>query len=331
MEFKDYYSVLGVDKKASREDIKKAFHKLAVKYHPDKNPGNGQAEKKFKEITEANEVLGDPAKRKKYDQLGSNWQQYQSTGGEGYDDWFRKNSSSYRGQGDYYTYSSNAEDIFENLGGFSDFFKSFFGDSAFAGRAGTAGARSGARARRPRGGPGFYEYGAKGADYEAELHISLEEAVTGATKTVSINGRTLRIKIAPGTTSGQKLRLKNQGGEGIGGGPLGDLYVTIRVDKHPWFEQRDSDLITNLNVDMYTAVLGGKKRLRLIDGKEVDITIPPGSDSSTMLRLRGKGMHKYNGKAGDLLVQLVIKVPRNLTEEQKKLLLRMKEMEKEKV
>jgi curved DNA-binding protein len=298
MDFKDYYSVLGLEKDASQDEIKRRYRELAKKYHPDKNPGNKEAERKFKEVTEAHEVLGDPEKRKKYDQLGSQWNQYQTAGAGGdYADWFRQYGDAFRGN-EYYSYSADAEDAFENLGPFSDFFTSFFGGDAFAGRA-----------RGPR----------KGGDYEAELHISLEEAVSGSQREVTLDGRALRIKVAPGTTSGQRLRLKGQGAPGPGGGPRGDLYLTIQIDEHPFFEQRDSNLVTTLDVDAFTAMLGGKKEVRTPEGTRLRVTIPPGTDSDTMLRISGKGLNRQGtGQKGDLLVRVRLTVPHSLKPEDRK-------------
>ncbi len=305
MDFKDYYKVLGVERSASQDDIRKAYRKLAVKYHPDKNPGNKQAEDKFKEITEAHEVLGDPEKRKKYDELGSDWQSYSrgQRGAGDYGDWFNQRGRSYAGGNQYYSYSADAEDLFRNMGGFSDFFESFFGGGHFA----SAGGRAGAR-RAPR----------KGGDYEAELHVSLEEALKGTERLVAVDSRKLRIRIAPGTPSGQKLRLKSQGAQSPTGGQRGDLIVTIRVDKHPHFKEEAGNLYHTLSIDVPTAVLGGKKRVTLPSGQTVNLTIPPGTGSGTSLRIKGKGLQRPGtSETGDVLVRIEIHVPKKLTPEQK--------------
>jgi curved DNA-binding protein len=299
MEFKDYYTTLGVNRSASQDEIKKAFRKLATKYHPDKNPNNTNAEKKFREINEANEVLSDPEKRKKYDQLGANWQRYQSTGGGNYEDWFHNYGDRFRGK-EYYSYSASAEDIFENLGGFSDFFESFFGGRTFS------------RRRQPRM--------RTGGDYRAELHITLEEAMKGTVKVITVDSRTLRVRIAPGTPSGQVIRLKKQGASGAYGGQRGDLYLTILIDSHPLFKEKDSNLEHTISVDLYTAVLGGKQRIRTLDGTLIDVKIPPGTDSGTLLRIPGKGLLKTGSRSsGDLLIRVTITLPKDLTAKERAL------------
>ena len=303
MEFKDYYKILGVDKSATQDEIKKAYRKLAMKYHPDRNPDNKSAEEKFKEITEANEVLSDPEKRKKYDTLGANWKQYQNQG-QGFEDFYSHFGSGRRGGGGTYEFSGNLGDLFGNLGGFSDFFESFFG-----GGASDFGAKSGRRSRR------------KGADLEATLYITLEDAFHGATKDVLIGGKKIRLKIVPGTKDGKKLRLKGLGAIGSNGGEKGDLYLTIKIEKHPYFEVSGSDLYYDLYVDLYTAVLGGKKQIRALNGKTVSINIPEGSDSGKILRLKGLGFRtaENSNSFGDLLVRIKVEIPKNLNKEEKEL------------
>ncbi|UCH66319.1 MAG: DnaJ domain-containing protein, partial [Ignavibacterium sp.] len=237
MEFKDYYKILGVDKNASQEEIKKSYRKLAMKYHPDRNQGNKEAEEKFKEVTEANEVLSEPEKRKKYDTLGSNWKQYQ-TSGQGFDS-FYSNFGGGRG-GQQYNFTGDFGDLFGNVSGFSDFFESFFG----GGRTHPGGSHK-ARNR-------------KGDNYEATLYIPLIEAYNGTTKEVSISVKKVRINIEAGTRDGKKLRLKGLGGEGLNGGERGNLYLTIKIEKDPYFELDGDDLYYDLYLDLYTAVLGGK-------------------------------------------------------------------------
>jgi curved DNA-binding protein len=301
MEFKDYYKILGVEKTASDDEIRKAYRKLAKKYHPDKNPSDLTAEAKFKEVSEAYEVLKDPEKRKKYDTLGSNWKQYQHAGGSG-EDWV-KNFNQNR-QGGSYQFSGDFNDLFGNVGGFSDFFESFFGG----------------RGARSRGAGGFTSASQKGSDYEAVLNISLEEAHRGTEKQFTVDGRTLKVKITPGMESGKKLRLKNQGGEGIRGGEKGDLFLKIQIDKHPSFVRKENDLYYDLNVDLYTAVLGGKKEITTLDGKRININIPKETENGKVLKIRDMGMNRPNiSGRGDLFIRINVQIPKNLTEEERKL------------
>jgi curved DNA-binding protein len=291
MEYKDYYKILGVDKNATKDDIKKVFRRLAKKYHPDKNPGDKASEEKFKEVTEANEVLSDPEKRKKYDQLGSNWKQYQNAGAEA--NYGHRNYQA-GNQGDGVNYSGNFDELFGNVGGFSDFFESFFG-----------GGTSHSRQSHPR----------KGKNYEATLSISLEEAHHGTEKEFILDGKKIRIKIAPGIEHGKRLRLKNQGSEGISGGEKGDLYITLNIDNHAQFERKGNDLYCNLEVDLYTAMLGGKKPLKTLDGKTINVNIPPETESGSTFRIKEMGMHHSNDTKlkGDLFVNINVKLPKHLS------------------
>ena len=300
MEFKDYYKVLGVDKNSSQDEIKKAYRKLAMKYHPDRNQDNKKAEEKFKQVTEANEVLSDPEKRKKYDSLGSNWKQYQSQG-QGFDDFYSNYGRG--GGGAQYSYSGNLDDLFGNISGFSDFFESFFG------RSGTATGRT----QRVRS--------RKGQDFEATLYIPLIETYNGTTKEISVGGKRVRVKISPGTKDGKKLRLKGLGNEGMNGGEKGDLYLTLKIEKDPYFELDGNNLYYDLYVDLYTAVLGGKKQVITLGGKTVNITIPKSTDSGKVLRLKGLGFPNSENSNiyGDLLVRIKVELPQNLTIEEKEL------------
>ena len=305
MEYKDYYKTLGVEKTATADEIKKAYRKLAKKYHPDKNPGSKPSEEKFKEISEANEVLSDPEKRKKYDQLGSNWKQYENAGAGG-DDRFR-NFYGNQQQGRTYT-SGNVNDIFGGEGGFSDFFESFFG-----------------------GGQGFTsrpQRSRKGKDYEAALNISLEEAFHGTEKEFTLDGKKIRVKITPGMEHGKKLRLKNQGAPGSAGGEKGDLYITIQINSHQLFEREGNDLSYVLDVDLYTALLGGKKSVRTIDGKTINVNIPPETENGTNLRIKNMGMHHSNNTElrGDLYVKINLKLPKNLTAQEKELITKLQSL-----
>ena len=299
MEFKDYYKILGVDKTATQDEIKKAYRKLAMKFHPDRNPGNKEAEEKFKQISEANEVLSDPEKRKKYDTLGSNWRQYQ-TRGQGFDDFFSAFGGGHGGT--QYRYSNDFGDLFGNISGFSDFFENFFGR-----RGGTASGRS----QRSR----------KGQDFEATLYIDLREAFRGTTKDILINRKKVRVKINPGTRDGKKLRLKSLGNPGVNGGEKGDLYLTIKINKDPFFEIEADNLYYDLFVDLYTAVLGGKKQIFTLNGKTINLNIPAGTDSGKVLRLKEMGfpISENSKKLGDLLVRIKVELPKSLTKEEKEL------------
>jgi curved DNA-binding protein len=313
MEFKDYYKILGVEKSATKEEISKAFRKLAVKYHPDKNPNNKAAEEKFKEITEAHEVLADPEKRKKYDTLGANWNQYQSTG-RGFEDFFSQFGGARRGSGTSYEFSGDFGDLFGGMGGFSDFFESFFGG----------------RGRQARS--GFSSHGFQnqptGIDVEAGLHISLEEAFNGSERQIIIDGKKLKIKINPGTSDGQKLRLKGLGRSSVQGGGKGDLFLNIHILHHPFYEVKDGELFYNLDVDLYTAVLGGKVEIKTLDGKKISITIPEGTESEKILRLKKLGLRKDNER-GDLFVKIHVTISKNLSEKEKKLFKELSKIRKD--
>jgi len=311
MEFKDYYKILGIEKTASEDEIRKTYRKLAKKYHPDKNPNDKSAEGKFKEVSEAYEVLKDPEKRKKYDGLGSNWKQYQSTG-EGGDEGFGNFNQNQQSGG--YHFSGNFDDLFRKVGGFSDFFESFFG--------------SGSRFSNSQS--GFSNIPQKGNDYEAVLNISLEEAHQGTERQITVDGKTLRVKITQGVEEGKKLRLKNQGAEGISGGEKGDLYLTIQIEKHPFFERINNDLYLDLNVDIYTAILGGKKEITTLDGKRINITIPKETQNGKMLKVKGMGMNKADNpnERGDLFVKILLEIPKNISAEEKRLFEQLKDLRK---
>lgn len=311
MEYKDYYKILGVEKSATQDEIKKAYRKLAMKYHPDRNAGDKSAEEKFKEITEANEVLSDPEKRKKYDTLGANWKQYQTSGGRGFDDFFSHSGSRGQTSGNTYEFSGDLGDLFGGMGGgFSDFFESFFGGRGRSGFTGQSQQQKTA------------------IDVEANLNITLEDVFNGSEKQISIDGKTVKIKINPETKEGQKLRLKGLGRSRTANGEKGDLYLNIHILHHPFYEIKDSALYYNLDIDLYKAVLGGKEKIKTLDGKTISITIPEGTESETILRLKGLGLKNGNLR-GDLFVNVHVTVPKNLTREEKELFKKLKSLRNE--
>ena len=311
MEYKDYYKILGVEKDATAEEIKKAYRKLAMKFHPDRNPGNKTSEEKFKEITEANEVLSDPEKRKKYDQLGSNWKQYQTTGANGMNDIFSRYGRN--SQGTSFNYEGNLGDLFGNIGGFSDFFESFFGGRT-----------------RQRSSSNPFTQAAKGADYDANLNLTLEEAYNGIQKQFSINGKTIKVSIEPGTSDGKKLRLRSMGAPGKFGGEKGDLYLNVHIINHPFYEMKAGDLYYNLDVDLYAAVLGGNIQIKTLDNKKINIVIPKETDNGKLLKLTKMGMPR-NGNLndkGDLYVRILVQLPKKLSKEERKLFEKLSELRK---
>jgi curved DNA-binding protein len=307
MDFKDYYKVLGVAKTATSDEIKKAYRKLAVKYHPDKNAGNKASEEKFKEISEAYEVLGNEEKRKKYDELGENWKYHQQTGGQAGDYDWSKWANAQGGQGgSRYTYTSSGDDDF------SDFFENIFGGS-FGGRQGQGQRRS----PRP----------AKGQDLEANMEVSLEEAYSGTSRQLNSGGQTLKLKIKPGVKDGQVLRLPGKGEPGHNGGPAGDIFINVRVKPHPAYERKGNDLYVTAPLEIYTAVLGGKQQIPTLKGP-IKIDIAPGTDNGRTLRLKGFGMPKPEDPAqfGDLYVKVELKLPKDLNEKEKELFKQLAEL-----
>ena len=290
MEFKDYYKILGVSKTATTEEIKKAYRKLAVKYHPDKNQGNKAAEEKFKEANEANDVLSDPEKRKKYDELGENWKYYQGAGNP------PPNYGFSGGNRQHYS-SQNTDNE-----SFSDFFESIFGNR-FGGNRGRS----------------------KGDDYQTNVTISLEEAYMGTARLLEVNGEKLQMKFKPGTADEQNLRIKGKGGSGGKNGERGDIYVTVHVSSHPYFERKGDDLFCDLVVDLYTAVLGGKTTVNTLKGP-IQINIPKETENGKVLRLKGLGMPKYANPNdfGDMYAKVKLTLPKNLTKEEIELFQQLK-------
>lgn len=288
MAFIDYYSVLEIDKKASIDEIKKAYRKLARKYHPDLNPNDADANKKFQQINEANEVLSDPEKRKKYDAYGENWQhaeEYEKA---------RQSQSQYQDGGS--SFSDYGDSSFGGAD-FSDFFESMFG-----------GKRGGSR----------QQMGFKGQDYNAELHLKQRDITKTHKQTITVNGKNLRITVPAGIADGQVIKLKGHGGPGANNGPAGDLYITFRIEEDAEFKRLNNDLYKTVSLDIFTAILGGEITVETMDGK-VKLKIPPETQNGTKVRLKNKGIavYKKEGSFGDLIISYDIKIPTNLSEKQK--------------
>lgn len=293
MEFIDYYKILGLDKTAGTEQIKKAYRKLARQYHPDLNPNDKEANKKFQQINEANEVLSDPEKRKKYDQYGQNWQQ-----AEAYEKAKQQQQTAgAAGRGGYGGSEAFGEDF--SSGDFSDFFTSMFGGGSHGGRS---------------------QVKFKGQDYNAELQINLREAYTTHQRVFTINQKNIRITIPAGIANAQTIKLKGHGGAGVNGGPAGDLYITFSITDDTVFKRLENDLYATVELDLYTAVLGGEKMIDTLDGK-VKLLVKPETQNGAKTRLKGKGfpVYKKEGEYGDLIITWQIKIPVNLTEKQKAL------------
>jgi len=292
MAFIDYYKILGIDKTATDADVKKAYRKLARKYHPDLNPDNKEAEQKFKEVNEANEVLSHPENRKKYDQYGENWQhseefekaqqqrQYQRSGGQ---------------QGGFGGFEG-----FSGGGDYSDFFESMFGGRASGGR------------RQTRQ--------SKGGDYNAELNLDLKDVYTTQKRELTINGKKIRLTIPAGVENGQVIKINGMGAEGVNGGPKGDLYLTFTIENRTKFKLDKHNLYSTVDVDLYTAVLGGEITVDTFDGK-VKLKVLPGTQNGTKVKLKGKGfpVYKKEGIFGDLYITYQIVIPTNLNEKEKEL------------
>ncbi|QQL50759.1 DnaJ C-terminal domain-containing protein [Mucilaginibacter ginkgonis] len=291
----DYYNILGLKKGASDKDIKSAYRKLARKYHPDLNPNDKEANKKFQEINEANEVLSDPDKRKKYDDYGDNWQhaeayeqQKQQAGSRQY--------SGYQGggQGGGFNYES-----FGDGGDFSDYFSQMFSGM---------------------GGGGGRQARYRGQDYSSELHLNLRDILESQKKTLTVNGKNIRITIPAGVENGQTIKIAGHGGAGTNGGPAGDLLITFVIKDDPQFKRDGNNLQTNVNIDLYTAVLGGDTIAETLAGK-VKVPVKPGTQNNTKVKLKGKGMpvYKKDGQFGDLYINYQVQIPTDLTEKQKEL------------
>lgn len=290
MAYIDYYRILGLDKGASQDNVKKAYKKLARKFHPDLNPDDPDAHRKFQEINEANEVLGDPEKRKKYDQYGENWKH-----ADAYEAQQQQHRQHQNGQGGNAFWSSSGEG-----GEFSDFFEQMFGGSG------------------GRGGRGSHSF--RGQDYTTELRVSLADAIHTHKQIITVNGKNLRITIPAGIANGQTIKLKGQGAPGTNGGLAGDLYITFNIPEDDRFGRVGNDLYVTASLDLYTAILGGEQVVETMGGK-VKLKVKPGTQSDSKVRLKGKGfpIYKHEGQFGDLIVAYSISIPTNLTDKQTEL------------
>jgi DnaJ-class molecular chaperone len=351
MQYKDYYNILGVKRDATQKEIKSAYRKLARKYHPDLNPGDKQAEAKFKEINEAYEVLSDPDKRKKYDAFGADWERYQQTAGGpgGFD--FSKYAQEWGGFTGFTTpgggrrrVATDFGDVEFGGGDFSDFFEMLFGRGTRSTR--TAYYTGGRTRTIPR----------QGEDYEQDVEVTLEEAFNGTQRILQLEvpeacptcggsgmvgttvcstcdgvgtvNRTkrLEVKIPPGVHTGSRIRIAGEGGPGIAGGARGDLYLRVKVLPHERFERKGSDLYTTVRVPLYTAILGGEVQVPTLRGTRLALKIPPLTQNGRTFRLAGQGMPalKDPGKRGDLYVKVEVELPTDLTEEEKQLYERLR-------
>ena len=310
MAYIDYYKVLGLNKDASTDDVKKAYRKLARKYHPDLNPNNKEAQRKFQEINEANEVLSDPAKKEKYDKYGENWKH-----GEEFEKAQRAQQSQRQYQGSQ-SYYSGSEGFGEDFGGgfagddFSDFFHSMFG----------GGFSQGSR----RGSARF-----KGQDLNAELQLTLRQAMKTHQQTLTINGKNVRITIPAGIGDGQKIKLSGYGQPGVNNGPSGDLYITFNIPEDPVFKRKGNDLYKQIEIDLYTAILGGEIMIETLTGK-VKFPVPAHTQQDTTVRLRGKGfpLYKKDDQFGDLYVTFKVKLPEKLSDKERELFTELSNLSK---
>jgi DnaJ-class molecular chaperone len=312
MDFKDYYAILGVGKTATGKEIKQAFRKLARKHHPDVNPGDRTAEAKFKEINEAHEVLGDPDKRRKYDELGANWRMYEQAGpAGGAPGWDGTFTAGPGGPGGFRTMSEDEmREMFGDGDPFSAFFHTFFGGAAST--ESRARPRSG-RARTAR----------QGRDVEHELELGLEDAFHGTTQRLSLrhdgHARTVDVRIPAGVSDGSRVRISGEGETGSGGAQSGDLYLRIRLAAHARFERKGRDLHTRVTIPLTRAVLGGETEVVTIGGRSLRLRVPPLTQNGQVFRLKGHGMPAAGkpDQTGDLYAVVEVQLPRNLTPEQR--------------
>lgn len=285
MDFVDYYKTLGIDKKASEASIKKAYRKLARKYHPDLNPNDKEAERKFKEINEANEVLSHKANRKKYDSYGKDWKHAEE---------FEKAGQRSSSQQSYQRPGSSQYSEED----FSDFFGSMFGGG--------------------QGGQRNVQF--RGQDFQASLHLNLQDVYQTDKRTLTINGKNIRLTIPAGVKNGQTIKIKGYGGEGVNGGPKGDLNITFQIDNHTNFKRDGNNLYSSIDLDLYKSILGGEVVIDSFKGK-VKLKVAPETQNGTQVKLKGKGfpVYKKEGQFGDLIITFNIKTPVNLTEKEKEL------------
>jgi curved DNA-binding protein len=294
MDFVDYYKLLGINKTATTKEIKSAYRKLARKYHPDLNPNDKEAKRKFQEINEANEVLSDPEKRKKYDQYGKDWQHSEQFENQ------RQYQRQPQGSGRAQSFSSDSE------GEFSDFFETLFGGGARSGRS---------------------RVKFRGEDYTSELQFGLLDAYQTHKQTLNVNGKKIRITIPAGIENGQTIKIPGHGGKGINGGPDGDLFISFSIAPHPSFKRLGNDLYTTVDLDLYTAVLGGEITLETLSGK-VKLRVKPETQNGSKVKLKDKGfpVYKNEGHFGDLYITYFVKIPTNLTDKQKDLFGQLSEL-----
>jgi DnaJ-class molecular chaperone len=325
MEFKDYYATLGVAKSATDKEIKQAYRKLARKHHPDVNPGDKQAELRFKEINEAYEVLGDGAKRKKYDELGANWRLYEQAERQGGPNpfagqWNVNMGGSGAGGGFRTMTADEMADLFGNDNPFSDFFTTFFGGDP-GGRRPHAGSRGRGR-QRP------------GRDVEHELELTLEDAFHGATRRFSLKhdgeARTVDVRIPAGVGEGSRVRVAGEGEHGAGGAQSGDLYLRVRLVPHPMFELKGRDLYAKAAVPIATAVLGGEATVQTLSGKAVRLRIPELTQNGQVFRLKGYGMPKVGkpDETGDLYARVEVQLPTELSPAERDLYQQLAKLQK---
>ncbi len=308
MDYKDYYKILGVDKKATKAEIKKQYRKMAQQYHPDRNPDNKASEEKFKDISEAYEVIGNDDKRAKYDQLGARWKEVQD-GGAGFD------FSQWAQQGAGRNYRASFDDDYGGGDRFSDFFTSFFGGgSGFSGYGQQQGSRQ--RSRRY-----------KGQDYTAQLNISLNDAYHGTSAVLNVDGQKIKVPVKPGVKNGQTLRVKGKGGASPTGDDSGDLLININLSNNTPFEVKDNDLHLEVKVDLYIALLGGQITINTLN-KPISVSIPKETPNGKVLRLKGMGMPVFGkqNEFGDLYAHIVVTLPQNLSPEEIRLFDQLKSL-----